>query len=372
MSHEEVCSWLGLPPQAWPPDYYTLLGLEPGESDPERIEQQVHERLTRLRCHQLSHPDKATDGMNLLARAFSCLMDPAAKKAYDAALLGPRREGAPPPAQPAEPPPAAPSGAADPLAWLFGPWSEPNVRDVAPPSPSVQDWASAPPPPRATGVKDEEETRPGPPPGENGRLAPEGGQPGASEATAMAPADPLVEVAQSAPARRGLGTKRALYYRIARTRELLRAWEMAGRYVGQPYRRLTRSTEANELSRQLKTIEELLQDFPPLLGEAGQAGFYVVALARQPKPLMVPTFRMLLPSQREVLARDWRDGKKVLQAHGRFLRGQVRVLRRTTPREQLARAVASFLHDHLTALRIVVGLLILWVICFLALLFWSR
>ena len=33
MSHELICTWLGLPPGNWPPDHYRLLDLEPGESD---------------------------------------------------------------------------------------------------------------------------------------------------------------------------------------------------------------------------------------------------------------------------------------------------------------------------------------------------
>jgi hypothetical protein len=350
MSHDEIRSWLSLPPGAWPPDHYTLLGLAPGENDPVRIEQQVHDRLVRLRSHQLNHPDQATEAMNLLARAFSCLMDPQAKRTYDAALLG---KG---PVQTAaeEAPTWTP---ADPLAWLFGPQVEPAMQALD--RPSVRDWASAPPPPRAPRVSPESEILPVADVDVNGVVSTAASSEVAPTPPAppAEPVDPLMEAASSPPARRGLGTKRALYYRIARTRKLLRAWENAGRYVGQPYRRLTRSTEANELSRQLNAIHRHLRHFPPLLGEAGQPGFYVVALARQSKPLMVPTFRMLLPMQREVLARDWRDGLKLIQAHGRFLRGEVRALRRATRWARVGRAVRALLHEHRFELGLLIALL---------------
>ena len=93
MSHELICSWLGLPPDNWPPDHYRLLGLEPGESDPERIEQRVHERLEIVRRYQLIHPEQVTEAMNRLAQAFVCLTDPKAKRGYDTALLGPAGQG---------------------------------------------------------------------------------------------------------------------------------------------------------------------------------------------------------------------------------------------------------------------------------------
>src|SRR5437763_5577934 len=88
MSHELICSWLGLPPGEWPPDHYRLLGLEPGESNTELIEQRVHQRLDSVRCYQMMHPEQATEAMNRLAQAFVCLTEPAAKKVYDAALFG--------------------------------------------------------------------------------------------------------------------------------------------------------------------------------------------------------------------------------------------------------------------------------------------
>src|SRR5947209_3873451 len=88
MSHELICSWLGLPADVWPPDHYRLLGLPTGESDVALIEQRVHQRLDAVRRYQMMHPEQATEAMNRLAQAFVCLTDPSAKKAYDAQLPG--------------------------------------------------------------------------------------------------------------------------------------------------------------------------------------------------------------------------------------------------------------------------------------------
>ncbi len=366
MDHDQVCSWLHLPPGSWPPDHYTLLGLTPGEADPARIEQHVHERLARLRPLQLHYPEQVTEAMNLLARAFSCLTDPEAKRAYDAVLFGqpasPAPAASPAPQEEADEPsiaslePAA--TAADPLAWLFGPWNpqaEPAPAPPAPPTPApppriLKDWASAPPPPRQVA----------PPAPAGAPAAPHGDANGAAlsdtkeamaetaehEAARPAPVDPLVKVAHSTSARRGLATKRALYHRIARTRELLWAWERAGKYLNHPERPLVRSSEAVELTRQLLRVRRLLARFPPLLGEAGQPGFYVITLANQPKAMIVPTFRMLLPVQRETLARDWRDGHKLLSAHRDFLRAELRALRKTSWLGRVVRAADHLFTDH--------------------------
>jgi len=86
MDHALIRTWLQLPPGNWPPDHYTLLGLAPGESDPRRIEQRVQERIERVRKHQLTRPDEATEAMSRLAQALVCLTDRQAKKAYDRVL----------------------------------------------------------------------------------------------------------------------------------------------------------------------------------------------------------------------------------------------------------------------------------------------
>jgi hypothetical protein len=334
MAHEKVCSWLKLPTDRWPPDHYTLLGLPPGESDVARIEHQVHERLMRLRCYQLHHPEVATEAMNLLARAFTCLTDPTAKKAYDARLLGLPADETEPAVTTAEPlPEAADPSSGDPLAWLFGSWHPPATQES--PSAANQqtlvDWTTSPPPLRIP-ASSSTETVPPPAPTLNG-VPPAGeGPPAETTAAALSPAsepvDPILELAQSSLGRRGLVTTRDLFQRIVRTRQLIAVWEQAGRYLNQPGRRVLRPAEAAFLTRRLTTILHLLRGFPAVMGEAGQPGSYVVALARQ--QAIVPTFRALQPSQRETLARDWRAGNKSLLAYRRVLRLELRARRQLT------------------------------------------
>src|SRR5207249_1460504 len=92
------------------------------EADCARIEQQVHERLARMRCYQCSHPGPATEAMNRLAQAFICLTDPEAKRAYDAKCF-PHLV-----ARPASPPAPAAQPQAEPPAQ--------GVATLPPPSPA--------------------------------------------------------------------------------------------------------------------------------------------------------------------------------------------------------------------------------------------
>src|SRR5262245_61263310 len=202
MNHELICSWLGLPPEGWPPDHYRLLGLEPGEADVTLIEQRVHQRLDSVRRYQMMHPEQATEAMNRLAQAFVCLTEPGAKKAYDEQLLGQRPRPQPPPLPAAPPAPAPPPlpEPRDPLVWLY--------------TPGVNGPGEGPPPPPVR-------ARPTPPP----PTAPAPAPPPPAAPPAAPPVDPIVESAQQSPqARRGLATRRALYRRVALTRHLLRLW----------------------------------------------------------------------------------------------------------------------------------------------------
>ncbi len=108
MSIELISSALGLPPDRWPPDHYTLLGLPAGVVDAAQIEERVLERMERLRPYQLAHPDTVTDAMNRLAQALVCLTDSAAKAAYDATLQPATVPPAPPTPLPLAPEPPVP------------------------------------------------------------------------------------------------------------------------------------------------------------------------------------------------------------------------------------------------------------------------
>src|SRR5262249_61968920 len=93
--------------------------------------------------------------------------------------------------------------------------------------------------------------------------------------------------------------KRSLYFRIARTRKLLGAWDQIGRFLAQPQRRIARPSEATEFIRLLARIQSLLRGFPAVLGQAGQPRLLVGALAKQ--PASVPLVQTPLLKQRETL-----------------------------------------------------------------------
>jgi hypothetical protein len=403
MGHELICSWLKIPATTWPPDHYTLLGLQRGETDAKRIERNVQVRMETVRCYQLTHPDLVTEAMNRLAQAFDCLRDAKLRQAYDTSLAKPATPGkkvtqtGPPgvPAAPAEkaapavfkmaepvavpkptakavddivaasakppevtattavgqsvspptpqtaqpaqspvagvPPPPAPSAGEtkDPLAWLFGPWQQPNQESSAAQE-TIQTRADKTTiaPTNAAAL-----TSPTPSAADAGTLA----------ATTDEPLDPALEVARSGAARRGLGTKRALYQRISRTRQLLRAWVQAGKYLGDVRYRLTEKSPAIDLVRQLTIIRQQLHDFPPLLGQAGQPGYLVIALARQPE--IVKTYTALSPSQRKSYVRDWQAGLTLLAAYRLFLREELWNLRRQTRFGRMLRAVSGVFTD---------------------------
>jgi hypothetical protein len=299
MDHHLICTWLGLPAESWPPDHYRLLGLAPGESDLAVIEHQVHQRLEVVRRYQLIHPEPATEAMNRLAQALVCLSDPAAKRVYDASFLVPAA-GVP---APVEVVPTEATSADLPAATASFVQASIDTQIDAAPAPLDE----------------------------------------ASPAEVVPVEEPRETASVLRTAQRGLGTKRALYHRIAQTRKLLRAWEQAGRYLADPSRRINRPSEATELIHVLPAIRKLLRSFPPLLGVAGQPGYLVVSLARQ--PVIVPTFQTLLPSQREALARDWRAGHKLLIEHRQFLRGELRALRKRSAAGQVFRAVRTFVAD---------------------------
>jgi hypothetical protein len=154
----------------------------------------------------------------------------------------------------------------------------------------------------------------------------------------------VFETARSPEARRGLRTRRHLYERVLLTRRLVRIWERLGKYAGKPKRKLARTVEENDLTRLLERADELLEQFPPLIGQPGQPGYRVLALAHDDAP--VAMFKRLDPEEREALARDWLAGQTLLQAHRQFLRQQVKGLRRRGLVARLLYTVEAAVNDH--------------------------
>jgi len=83
MDHQILGKWLGVKLESWPPDHYALLGLTGGEVDSNKIETAAQDKISRLRCYQISNPELATIAMNRLAEAYAFLTDPVAKAEYD-------------------------------------------------------------------------------------------------------------------------------------------------------------------------------------------------------------------------------------------------------------------------------------------------
>lgn len=340
MSHDLICSWLKLPGKDWPPDHYALLGLKRGETDAARIERHVQMRMEWVRPYQLAHPDQVTEAMTLLAKAFDCLSNQEARKAYDAELLGqpgPKRTS-----QVVLSAPASPVSPSLPKAQAGA--GETKPRPAPMPNSPMQ---TIPPRPDKLTMPMPLPLKPEP------AAAPE--QAPAKTTPAVVP--PSVEAiaheeaiiqaqraARSAPARRGLGTKRALYQRISRTRQLIRAWVQAGKFLGDKNYRLKDKTDAIDLVRQLTIIRQHLQDFPPLLGQAGQPGYLVIALARQPE--IVKTYQSLDPTLRKSYVRDWEAGLDFLGAYRQFLREEMSKLRRQSRVGRLFRLTRTLIVDH--------------------------
>jgi hypothetical protein len=328
MSHDLICTWLGLPPGEWPPDHYRLLGLEPGEDNAERIEQHVHQRLDTVRRYQMTHPEAATEAMNRLAQAFVCLTEAASKRAYDAELLGTAAR-----------PNAAAAGAADPLAWLYTPGlltpaPGPASAVLPPPLPPPLPQPAAEPAQTPAAEAPAPPAHPPPPPAE--------------------PVDPAVEAALSKRARRGLASKRALFHRIVRTRQLLRVWDQVGDLLASPRRRPARASQVTNLWRQLDQVRTLLEGFPPLLGEAGQPGYLILALDEVGD---TPMFQTLSPHQREALSRDWKAAHKLLTTHRDFLRQEIRAQRSRPFKDRLIRRLRAAVVDEPAAVLLLVALL---------------
>ena len=79
--------WLGIPKDQRPPTHYQLLGIAPGESDAEVIEEAAVRQTAHVRTYQIGpHAADCTRVLNEISQAKLTLLTPAKRKAYDEQL----------------------------------------------------------------------------------------------------------------------------------------------------------------------------------------------------------------------------------------------------------------------------------------------
>src|SRR6185437_16530087 len=302
LDYDLLRTWLELPPGAWPPDHYALLGFTAGQTDPDAIEPRVLKQMDRLRRNQLLHPELVTEGMNRLAQALITLTDPIGKAAYDAELgFASEAVRLPKLAEPIFKPKQA-------VAVVVAPPvidDEPLFDDAAFEIPDATDVTQEIAVPESEAVKGYEMA-------EAVSLPP---RPRAGVVEA-APKPPLVraelieaeEIPAAAPP---AATRRWIYTRLALLRRALRAWDRLGAILGDPQEPIDRP---GRLLLLLEAVAAMRPHLPALSGVVGgidQPGGIVVTLLNQ--PLLLDTLRRLLPDQRQTLAIDWRRGHTELQ-----------------------------------------------------------
>ncbi len=300
MNQEMLCGWLGLPKTAWPPEPRTLLGLRPEDQDPALIETRVQERMSKLRCYQLSYPEEATEGMNRLAEAFISLTE--TRKKQDSAIL----------------PPASPA-----------------------PATATADWREAPPP-----VQHEPEDAP------QAIVEPASVEVAVAQPFA-APAKPirrgmdprlLRELAvESDEATSNLATLEAVIERVDRTRILLHAWDRLGKSLKSTSKKVT-PKESEAFATRLNKVAHAIEDYPAFLGHPGKPGYRVVVQARLGIPLA--TVRAMNEEQREDLLADWQAGRQILLEHRKYLLKLFKSMRRRTAAGLVLHAVRAMVNDY--------------------------
>lgn len=364
MNHDLLCTWLNLTEKGWPPEPHALLGVKPGEVDIALIEQRVHERLCRLRCFQVTHPEEATEGMNRLAQAFIQVTDSISrelcKKAVPVTVMTAKLPGAT--VRPASPEPLK---------------REIARADTSIPGKAESDWRNAPPPVRAGDtmvrkasvqdtmnapmssltdtVSDIPPVPSAPPPEPDPSM------------TAAAMAQLACDLARGEDARKKLKTLNRLLGRVAQTRTLANTWKRVAKYVRNPQRAVAKAAEEADLARRMDALFEVMEDYPPFFGRPGKPGYRVVAMARLEKTAHM--FKVLDLQQREELSRDWEAGESLIREHRRFLLESLKAWKRRSRSARMLSLLSDFVHEQVVA--VAVASAVIAVLAMMVILFWN-
>ncbi len=317
MNKEILCTWLGLPKTAWPPDPWTLLGLARGEHDLAAIEERVQDRMTKLRYYQLSHPDEATEGMNRLAEAFVTLAEACSKNA--------------PASAPASPAPANAVGVAI------------SKDDTAITAQTKMDWRAEPPPVRTETASSPEVIVDEDADTTEVLTSKPFAAPAKPKRRPIEPSLAIQLAEESEEATTNLGTIEAIIERVEFTRRLLYAWEKVGKLLRASTKKAS-PKECEQFAKRLQTIDEIMQHYPAFLGQPGEPGYRIVVQARLKIPLA--SVRNMTADQRDAFLFDWNDGYQVLLMHRKYLRRLFKSMRHRTAVGLVLHAVRAFVNDH--------------------------
>lgn len=314
MNIELLREWLSLPPGDWPPDHYSLIGLEPGtipDDDPSQIEELALDRMECLRRHQIRHQDEVTEGMNRLALAMACLSDRISRRAYDISI-----------------------GLAD----------ETPLDDESTTEAELDEFEDSPESEELIVLELVEDQ----PPDLTPESAPDSAgepvllefsnddeSPDSSAGTGEQSSEPLVltldelELLEVDPAKleqERRQQRRELYAGLAKIRATMRIWEQLRPYLKDHEAPITTRADVQTFTSALASLSRKIDDLGTIsgVGEPGQPGYRVVLLCRH--HLALQTFRGFLPSQRLALSEDWQNGWLELRRRKRLLREEVRGL----------------------------------------------
>ena len=268
MNHELLCTWLGLPKTAWPPDVWTLLGLpRAAEHDLPTIEQAACRTAPAscCSCYQPFPGRKRAEGMNRLGRGV-CHADGNQRQA-------PGRRTDQAGARPTN------GGAAD------------LRRDVRQLRRSRPKWSGAG---RAAAGPRRNRGNSGDSRGAGGSRRkrcslsqPFVALPASRDIAAKSIGPELRELAaeSSDEATSNLRTLHAVILRIEMTRHLLTAWDKLGKHLHATPKK--RARESEQFSKRLEEIGEAMPEYPAILGLPGKPGYRVLVLARLKMPLLI-------------------------------------------------------------------------------------
>ena len=326
MNQELLCTWLGLPKTAWPPDPWTLLGLPRDPQEASVIERHVHERMCKLRHYQLSYPEEATEGMNRLAEAFIALTETSCK------VTAAPTATAPPPVQ-----------------------KKPAVDETTVTTKTALDWRAEPPPVRREFAETPEviaEDEPG-----DEILVAKPFAPPAKPVRRKVDMKLVHDLAeQSEEATSKLATLDAVIERVDQTRILLTAWDRIGKHLKCTTKKIG-PKESDAYAQKLDRIAKTMQTYPAFLGQPGKPGYRVVVQARLRMPLAM--VRGMSGEQKEELLFDWQAGREVLLAHRKYLHRLFKSMRHRTKVGLVWHAIRSVVNDH--TLQTLAGALVLTV-----------